>query len=364
MDRDEALRRQFVREARIGIGLIGLFGAIFLGVAISKFRDRYFSDDLEKIVSDKPPVLVAESPHSALQAATTSVIDQVAPRPGDTSATRPPPMPAPKSFPNTGEVPENPAERSTPTPRLDNPSQEPTTVTRQDSALEALEDKSLAASAQSLDPRPRDPSPAPIRFENNSFDFSAIGANPQEGIAELPPAYDPNARSDSEAPIAPIPADFDSQIAPTRSAAALPVQPTQPSIEEVVIEAGQPLSSIARRKYGDERWAQALAAFNHLPTNVPDGSQTGRRVRIPPRRTLAELFPRLVPAAEPPADSCNVDPTVYLTAEGDTLFSIAREHLGQASRYVEIFELNRDSIPADATAGSKLPAGVHLILPQ
>jgi hypothetical protein len=152
MDRDEALRRQFVREARIGIGLIGLFGAIFLGVAISKFRDRYFSDDLEKIVSDKPPVLVAESPHSALQAATTSVIDQVAPRPGDTSATRPPPMPAPKSFPNTGEVPENPAERSTPTSRLDNPSQEPTTVTRQDAALEALEDKSLAANAQSLDP--------------------------------------------------------------------------------------------------------------------------------------------------------------------------------------------------------------------
>jgi nucleoid-associated protein YgaU len=51
----------------------------------------------------------------------------------------------------------------------------------------------------------------------------------------------------------------------------------------------------------------------------------------------------------------------YTAAEGDTLFDIARSELGRASRWVEIYELNRDALGKDFDL---LPPGTQLALPE
>ena len=54
---------------------------------------------------------------------------------------------------------------------------------------------------------------------------------------------------------------------------------------------------------------------------------------------------------------------LYETRAGDTLFDIARQKLAQASRYVEIIELNRTRLQPGTNQLTPLPAGVQLILP-
>ena len=51
----------------------------------------------------------------------------------------------------------------------------------------------------------------------------------------------------------------------------------------------------------------------------------------------------------------------YTVAEGDTLFDIARYELGKASRWAEIYELNRDALGKDF---DYLVPGTQLVLPQ
>ena len=66
--------------------------------------------------------------------------------------------------------------------------------------------------------------------------------------------------------------------------------------------------------------------------------------------------------AESPANE--LAESVYQTIEGDTLFDIARSKLGQASRYLEILELNRDILPKNITHMAVLKTGIELELPR
>jgi nucleoid-associated protein YgaU len=50
----------------------------------------------------------------------------------------------------------------------------------------------------------------------------------------------------------------------------------------------------------------------------------------------------------------------YTVAEGETLFTIARYELGKASRWVEIYELNRDAL---GNGLNELRPGTKLLLP-
>ena len=51
----------------------------------------------------------------------------------------------------------------------------------------------------------------------------------------------------------------------------------------------------------------------------------------------------------------------YTVAEGDTLFNIARYELGKASRWAEIYELNRDVLGKDF---NYLIPGTQLAMPE
>ena len=59
-----------------------------------------------------------------------------------------------------------------------------------------------------------------------------------------------------------------------------------------------------------------------------------------------------------------LDHRFYVTEDGDTLFEIARQRLGQASRYLEIHELNRFRIPETANHLTPLGGGIELLLPE
>ena len=51
---------------------------------------------------------------------------------------------------------------------------------------------------------------------------------------------------------------------------------------------------------------------------------------------------------------------MYVVEEGDTLFDIAKYELGQASRWGELYELNRDVL---GDQGDHLKPGMELRLP-
>lgn len=148
-------------------------------------------------------------------------------------------------------------------------------------------------------------------------------------------------------------------------------------VRQVPIENGmytvQPndtLWSISEKVYGTGGYFKALAEHNR--STLPRSSQlsVGMQVAAPPVEQLEEDYPSLCPrkrqsALVQPRPAAAVAPVgrggdVYVVEEGDTLFDIARYELGKASRWAEIYELNRDRLGEDF---DYLRPGMELRLP-
>lgn len=144
----------------------------------------------------------------------------------------------------------------------------------------------------------------------------------------------------------------------TEESASEPVRSANERIVTVV--AGDTLWELTERVYGDGRLFRAVFAVNETALQGSSKLQPGTLLRFPPQQELVRRFPGLIPAdlLEPAASQS------YQTAAGDSLFSIARDELGQASRYLEIMELNRDVLPANVRHSDQLPSGLKLILPN
>lgn len=130
------------------------------------------------------------------------------------------------------------------------------------------------------------------------------------------------------------------------------------------IQSGDALSKIASAAYGSASpgIVKALAAYNGL--DDPGLIQKGQTIRIPPVELLINPGDRPAPARtaqnasrraaiERPAAN---DAGVYTVKAGDTLSRIARNELGQETRWTEILKLNRDRLksPDRLTEGMKL----------
>jgi len=132
--------------------------------------------------------------------------------------------------------------------------------------------------------------------------------------------------------------------------------------------------TISERLYGMGAYFKALARHN----NDGDGEplQPGELILAPTLAELERAYPDLCPKSSrrEAMQSQNRSRTmnvgaggyrggrVYTVVEGDTLFNIARYELGKASRWAEIYEMNRDVLGKDfhyLTPGTKLalPAG-------
>lgn len=184
-----------------------------------------------------------------------------------------------------------------------------------------------------------------------------------ETSAELPAAHFP-----AELPGRPgtvsRPSQFTNQpkhTKPTVRSAGRPQPAADSDFPVILTKEGETWWTLAQRVYDDGRLFRELYEFNrdHFPDY--DSLPAGRKVTCPPRELLLQPATATaregLPQQQGPARG-------YRTRAGETVFEIAREHLGQASRFAELLQLNRDRLPAGSGHLTPLPAGTELILPQ
>jgi LysM domain len=129
--------------------------------------------------------------------------------------------------------------------------------------------------------------------------------------------------------------------------------------------AGESLWELSARVYGDGRYFAALWAENCGPDQVYGPFAAGRVIRCPSPGELCQKWPEFC-AGLGSKDGSQLlnEADVYQTRAGDTLFDIARQELGQASRFVELIELNRAKLSTTTGHLDPLPAGMKLELPD
>lgn len=120
------------------------------------------------------------------------------------------------------------------------------------------------------------------------------------------------------------------------------------------IQDGDTFIALALEYYGEERFWPAIQAAN--PGVDPKRLQEGQVIAMPPKdRVLSGAFKPATPAkTEKPA--VKAGRAEYVVEDNDSLSSIARNVLGDSSRWDEIYELNRHQLesPDEIYAGMKL----------
>lgn len=187
--------------------------------------------------------------------------------------------------------------------------------------------------------------------------------------------------ADSTEPSAPAPTgDTASEPQPDATFAASAgephVQPTSPSrstspvgrTDYCIVQEKDTYWSISERAYGTTAYFQALTEYNKNRIRDPKRLRPGMTVLTPPAEELQARYPKLIARGDAmPAENGGrpgflineAGRPAYRVGERDTLGKIAQSHLGRASRWVQIYEMNRDLIPNPKT----LRPGTVLELP-
>ena len=128
---------------------------------------------------------------------------------------------------------------------------------------------------------------------------------------------------------------------------------------------------ISQKVYGDGGYFKAIYEHNRLRYPRADKLQVGDVLDVPPAAVLLERYadmcpkPRKTPSAQntlqPASTRHRAGERVYVVGEGDTLFDIAKFELGKATRWAEIYELNRDVLGDEF---DYLRPGTELVLPR
>lgn len=137
-------------------------------------------------------------------------------------------------------------------------------------------------------------------------------------------------------PAAPAPETAPAETAPATAAQPDTVQRTH------TVQRGESLWRIAEQELGDGmRWPE-IAELNYgVPQ--PGGRALDSTHWIDPGWQLL-LPPEPAPSAVPVADT---GATTHVVAEGDTLWGIAEQRLGDGARYPELVEASRDTVQPD-----------------
>ena len=164
------------------------------------------------------------------------------------------------------------------------------------------------------------------------------------------------------APIATAPTNF-GNVAPASAVAPVVSGRDQP----YVVAPGDNLFEISRKVYGDGSYYRALFAYNSDRYRHAEDIRSGNVLDVPPAEYLKQRYPELIGgASDGSAGTAPLGRTMaaagssYTVREGDTLFDIARKQLGQASRWTELYELNRAALGEHL---ENLRPGVTLRLP-
>ena len=336
-DQQRQLETQFRREARIGSAVIVVALIGFLAVAYLRITGRL---DRDRIIGQIPPptpnfeLLSADKQIAQLESTPKSQPDvAAAPAAARASQTRPSADNRPPNGTGTSEPLANSrtlefanaAESNVvePVPPYDILSQ-----LRGDSATTAANSPARSPQASPPVPAPLPPILVPRQLPEST---SLAG----ERTAEL--ARPPHLRLPSGP--ATLPTPLFQNLTPKRasrtlpgSTATLPYGNGQGRVNLLVDSAVAPVCFEEQTTAETKTQAQATCP-------VPDFNPLDREMPLRDQR-------------------------MYLTTAGDTLFSIAAETLGQASRFVELLELNRAILPPGAGSSTRLPAGLPLHLPE
>lgn len=182
-------------------------------------------------------------------------------------------------------------------------------------------------------------------------------------------------------------ADPNTQPKRSRTSIELEIEPEIKTVSfeqpiEYEIKKGDSFWWIAQEHYDNGQLFRAL--YSHNKSRVPGFEDLipGTKIEIPSRAELIRLWPIDIPRdvlhendawRKTPDDlldklteECEreLESRFYETRQGDTLFNIAGQRLNQASRYVELLELNRFRLPAGSDHQTPLPKGLRLVLPK
>lgn len=138
--------------------------------------------------------------------------------------------------------------------------------------------------------------------------------------------------------------------------------------ETYTVEPNDNFWTISEKVYGTGNYYQALQEHNRGKHPRGDLLKTGDVLSVPSVETLSLKYPALCPKAgrvTPARPSASLSSQrrggrTYVVEQGDTLFDIARFELGKATRWAEIYELNKDVIGSDF---DHLSPGTELVLP-
>ena len=128
---------------------------------------------------------------------------------------------------------------------------------------------------------------------------------------------------------------------------------------------------ISEKLYGTGSYFRALAEHNRSRVAREDRLDLGDVILTPPVEELERTYADLCPKPErretilrraTTVSTSNVYSTgpTYLVEEGDTLFDIAKHELGDSTRWVEIYNLNRNMLGKDY---NYLTPGLELSMP-
>ena len=135
------------------------------------------------------------------------------------------------------------------------------------------------------------------------------------------------------------------------------------AVERHRVQSGDTLAAIAIQYYGGERYTQFLIDANKQLAN-PNRLKIGDVINIPPapkRTTNSERTTTRRSTTGGGAPAQATGRRTYTVRSGDSFYVISRDQLGDAGRWKELFELNRQLVGGEPTA---LQVGQVLVLPN
>jgi nucleoid-associated protein YgaU len=139
-----------------------------------------------------------------------------------------------------------------------------------------------------------------------------------------------------------------------------------------VVQVNDDFWSISQKLFGTGGYFRALAKHNANKYPREENLRAGDVILAPSVTELERLYPELCPSparrnpteGQPRTASVPNRPDgrrTYLVQDGDTLYDIARRELGKASRWPEIYDLNKDLI---SKHWLDLAPGTPILLPD
>ncbi|MCP4590236.1 MAG: LysM peptidoglycan-binding domain-containing protein [bacterium] len=229
------------------------------------------------------------------------------------------------------------------------PSPKTTTVAGRDAATPP--DKSVGTEGSETDRR--------FKFDRGTSASNTPSAAPADAVVDASPGNASPKKATkrrNDRPVGRAASPKAPEVAPSTSRL---VNKTAAPERTHAVQRGDSYSLLADTYYGSQRHTQFLIDANPEHPD-PKKLRIGDVLKIPPLpKDLASAKPPVLAAKVKQPNLASAGRT-YTAREGDTFYDIAARELGSASRWTELFELNREVVHGNA---KRLRVGQVLVLP-